>query len=72
MKAEDEMNDAGYSKKWGPYSAPHYSAKELTVLPGRSVTIEDSVAYGLIVVQGWGSIGAMEVETPSLIRFAIC
>ena len=46
-----------------------YSAKELTVLPRRSVTITDAAAYGLIVVQGWGSIGKMEVETPSLIRF---
>jgi len=69
VKAEDEMNDAGYSEKWVTYSTPHYSAKELTVFPGRSVTIEDPVAYGMIVVQGWGSIGAMEVETPSLIRF---
>lgn len=69
VKAEDEMNDAGYSEKWVTYSTPHYSAKELTVFPGRSVTIEDPVAYGMIVVQGWGSIGAQEVETPSLIRF---
>ena len=47
----------------------HYSAKELTVFPGRSVVIRDAAAYGLIVVQGWGSVGKMEVETPSLIRF---
>jgi hypothetical protein len=33
------------------------------------VQIQDAAAYGLIVVQGWGSIGKMEVETPSLIRF---
>src|SRR6266542_4043559 len=46
-----------------------YSAKELTVLPGRSVTVKDAAAYGAIVVQGWGSVGKLEVETPSLIRF---
>ena len=31
--------------------------------------IQDAAAYGLIVVQGWGSIGKMEVETPSMIRY---
>jgi hypothetical protein len=51
------------------YSTGYYSAKELTVFPKRSVTITDAAAHGLIVVQGWGSIGKMEVETPSLIRF---
>ncbi|MEO7142574.1 MAG: hypothetical protein ABI165_03640 [Bryobacteraceae bacterium] len=69
VRAEAEMAGAGYSEQWVVYSTPHYSAKELTVLPGRSVAIHDAAAYGLIVVQGLGQIGAMEVETPSLIRF---
>ena len=64
------MADAGYSEKWVTYACPqHYSAKELTVRPGRSVTIHDAAAYGMIVVQGWGRLGAHTVETPSLIRF---
>jgi hypothetical protein len=63
------MQEAGYSEKWVVYSTPHYSAKELTVFPGRSVTIQDAAAYGLIVVQGRGSVGKMEVETPTLIRY---
>jgi hypothetical protein len=66
---EAAMTDAGYSEKWVVYSTGHYSAKELTVRPGRSVVVKDAAAYGLIVVQGWGSIGKMDVETPSLIRF---
>lgn len=69
VKDSAAMADEGYSEKWIVYSTPHYSAKELTVFPGRSVTIADAAAYGLIVVQGWGSIGVMDVETPSLIRF---
>lgn len=69
VRDESEMADAGYSEKWVVYSTNLYSAKELTVLPGRSVTIKDAAAYGLIVVQGWGNIGKREVETPSLIRF---
>ena len=51
------------------YSTPNYSAKELTVFPGQSVTIRDSAAYGLIVVQGYGTFGKHEVETPALIRY---
>jgi hypothetical protein len=66
---EMEMAAAGYSDKWIVYSTDYYSAKELTVRPGRSVLIQDAAAYGLIVVQGWGSIGKMEVETPSMIRY---
>ena len=38
-------------------------------MPGRSVVIRDAAAYGLIVVEGVGSIGKMDVETPTLIRF---
>jgi hypothetical protein len=69
VRDEAEMAQDGYSEKWVVYSTGHYSAKELTVFPGRSVTVKDAAAYGLIVVQGWGSIGKLEVETPSLIRF---
>jgi len=59
----------GYSEKWVVYSTPHYSAKELTVLPGRSVTIQDAAAYGMILTQGYGAFGKYEIETPSLIRY---
>jgi hypothetical protein len=68
-KAEDEMAHAGYSEKWIVYSTGYYSAKELTVFPGRSVTIRDAAAYGAIVVEGHGSAGKLEVETPSVIRY---
>ena len=64
-----EMEAEGYSERWVVYSTPHYSAKELTVLPGRSVVSRDAAAYGSIVVQGWGTVGSMDVETPTLIRY---
>ena len=35
----------------------------------RSALIRDAVAYGAILTQGVGSVGALEVETPSLIRY---
>jgi hypothetical protein len=69
VQPEAQMKDQGYSEKWIVYSTALYSAKELTVFPGQSVTIKDAAAYGLIVVQGWGTVGKMEVETPALIRF---
>src|SRR5205814_9303546 len=64
-----EMAAAGYSEKCVTYSTPYYSAKELAVSPGRSVSVRDAAAYGLIVVQVWVAVGKMEVETPSLIRY---
>jgi len=63
------MVDGGYCEKWVVYGTKHYSAKELTVLPGRTATIQDSAAYGSILVQGWGKFGKHAAETPSLIRY---
>jgi hypothetical protein len=66
---DEEMADAGYSEVWITYGTRHYSAKELTVLPGRTVTVKDGAAYGLIVVEGIGIMGKLEIETPAMIRF---
>ena len=38
-------------------------------MPGRSVTITDPGASGLIVVQGCGTIGTLDVDSPNFIRF---
>jgi hypothetical protein len=64
-----EVTDGGYAENWIVFSTPHYSAKELTVFPGRTVTIKDAAAYGTILVQGYGKFGKHEVETPTLIRY---
>ena len=64
-----EMEEAGYREMWITYGTKYYSAKELTVLPKRSVTIKDAAAYGLILTQGHGSFGKTPVATPSMIRF---
>jgi hypothetical protein len=61
--------DAGYVEKWISYGTPYYSAKELTVLSGRSATIRDGAAYGLILTEGHGLFGKHEVATPAMIRF---
>jgi hypothetical protein len=65
----DQMADAGYRENWVVYSTRHYSAKELTVFPGRTVAIKDMAAYGTILVQGFGKFGTHTAETPALIRY---
>jgi hypothetical protein len=59
----------GYREQWVCYGTGWYSAKELTVLPKRTVTIRDPEAYGIILTQGYGKFGALAVSTPSMIRF---
>ena len=65
----EEMHGLGYEENWIVYKSPAFSAKELTVHPGSTVTIKDSAAYGMYVVQGHGTFGPWDVETPALIRF---
>jgi hypothetical protein len=65
----DAAEENGYHEKWITYNSDYYSAKELTVYPGRTVTIKDPAAYGTITMQGYGKLGALSVSAPSLIRF---
>jgi hypothetical protein len=64
-----EMEDDGYIENWICYKSMAFSAKELTVLPGRTVTIKDSACYGFITMQGHGKFGVWDIETPALIRY---
>jgi hypothetical protein len=64
-----ETDPDGYRERWVCYGTGYYSAKELTVLPKRTVTLRDAAAYGLILTQGHGRIGVHDVSTPSLIRY---
>jgi len=68
-KPLEEMQKEGYVERWVTYGSDDFSAKELTVFPKKTVTIRDSTAYGLIVVQGHGAIGNFEVESPTMIRY---
>jgi hypothetical protein len=63
------MAKEGYSEKWVCYRSDAFSAKELTVFPGQTVTIKDAAAYGLIMMQGHGKMGVWNIETPALIRY---
>ena len=69
VKPLAEMQAAGFVEKWICYKSAAYSAKELTVEPGATVTIYDQAAYGMIMMQGHGKMGVWDIETPALIRY---
>jgi hypothetical protein len=58
-----------WTERWIVYRASEFSAKELTVGPGRTVTVRDADAYGCIVVGGFGSMNGRTISSPSLIRY---
>jgi hypothetical protein len=69
VKPFEQTEADGYRDRWVAYGTPYYSAKELAVLPRRTATITDSAAYGLILTQGHGTIGGLQVSTPAMIRY---
>ena len=69
VNPREQMDSVGYCENWISYKSTAFSAKELTVYPGATVSIKDSAAYGLIMMQGHGTLGPWEVETPAIIRF---
>lgn len=68
---ERSLADGGvdYRERWVTYRSRAFSATELIIAPGRSATITDPDAYGLIVVQGVGSIGVHDAEAATVLRF---
>lgn len=63
----------GYVDRWIVYGKVEgeelFTAKELTVQPGTKVTLRDNGAYGLIAVQGSGTINQHKLQTPAMIRY---
>lgn len=58
-----------YLEKWIVFRSTYFSAKELTVKPGQTVTTTDTDAYGTIAVQGHGTFGRHEIAAVTLIRY---
>ena len=69
VKPLQQMQEAGYTEEWICYKCSKVCAKRLTVQPGKTVTIRDSAAYGIICLQGNGTFGGHKLETPALIRY---
>jgi len=57
-----------FFERWIAYKSAAFSAKELTVLPGRSAAIEETDAYGLIATQGHGLINGQELSAVTMVR----
>ena len=62
-----------YMEKWVVYGKVEgqevFSTKELTVYSGAEVTIKDTGAYGIIVLQGHGKMNNIDIESPAMIRY---
>ncbi len=58
-----------YVEKWIVYGNELLGAKELTVYPGKTVTIRDSGAYGCILTQGHGKLGGYDCEAAGMLRY---
>lgn len=69
LHSAEEALELGYIDKWICYRNEAYSAKELTILPGRTVAIKDAACYGMIMMQGHGTMGVWDIETPTMIRY---
>lgn len=65
----EHLRDESHIENWIVYGNDYVGAKELTVLPGCSVTIKDPVAYGCILIQGFGTFGGYEAESATMLRF---
>lgn len=70
---DEAHSGKGYTDRWIVYGTIDgrqlFSAKELTLEPGASCTIQDHAASGWITVQGSGRMGRLALQTPAMIRF---
>lgn len=69
VKPLREMREEGYEEYWITYNSDYFYAKELTILPKRTLIVTEDAAYGAIVIQGHGKFGALDIESPAMIRF---
>jgi hypothetical protein len=72
IRDENRSGD-GFEDLWIVYGTVDgeqlFSAKELTIQPGAKCTLRDPGASSWITVQGRGRIGALDLQTPAMIRF---
>lgn len=62
-------SDVKHIEKWVAYANEYIAAKELTVMPGQTVTVKDGAAYGCIIIQGHGKFGVYDAEAAVMLRF---
>jgi len=63
----------GWEDRWIVYGRVDgeqlFSAKELTIQPGATCRLQDPGASGWLTVQGKGTMGRLNLQTPAMIRF---
>ena len=69
MKPKVITSNEAYTEEWICYKCDTVCAKRLTVYPGQTAIIKDQAAYGFILIQGKGTFGSWEIETPTLIHY---
>jgi len=65
----DEMEANSCIERLIVYGNPHFAAWEMTLLPGRTVTLSSPAAHGIIAIQGHGTINGQPLESPAMIRY---
>ena len=70
---DEAKSGDGYEDLWIVYGTVDgdqlFSAKELTIAPGASCELKDGAASSWITVQGCGTMGKLDLQTPAMIRF---
>lgn len=70
---DESRSGEGYTDRWIVYGtidkAQLFSAKELTIEPGKKCKLQDPGASGWITVQGSGRMGKLKLQTPAMIHF---
>ncbi|NDV81595.1 hypothetical protein [Bacteroides sp. 51] len=64
-----EQKGEGYEQRWIVYGNEYVGGKQLEVEPAHTVVIKDDCAYGCVVIQGHGTFGKFECESPTMIRY---
>ena len=65
----NHASDAYMEKQIVYETEGHFSAKELTILPGQSATVADDGAFGCVVIEGHGTMNGTAVESPNMLRY---
>jgi len=70
---DDGFSGEGYTDRWICYGRFNgrqaFTAKELTVEPGVRCEVRDNGAFGMITVQGEGTMNGLRLSSPAQIRF---
>ena len=61
--------DEQQQEKWITYANPYFGAKEMSIMPGQTIVMQDPVAYGCIIIQGHGQFGVFEAEAAIMLRY---